>query len=67
MNQRPAIDDLLVKVTCFAKYGIPIVGFTNIIFQLPLIINYIHNKKKSKTTKLFTTLSIECSRENLFL
>ena len=59
MNQRPDIDNLLVKVTCFAKYFIPIVRFANEIFQLPLIISYIHNKKKSKTTKLFTTLSIE--------
>ena len=59
MNQRPDIDNLLVKVTCFAKYCIPIVRFANDIFQLPLSISYIHNKKKSKTTKLFTTLSIE--------
>ena len=67
MNQRSDIDNLLVKVTCFTKDGIPIVGFANIIFQLPLIIiSYIHNKKKSKTTKLFTTLIIECARENFF-
>ena len=66
MNQRPDIDNLLVNVTCFAKYGIPIVGFANVVFRLPLILSYIHNKKKSKVTKLFTTLSIECAGDNVF-
>ena len=44
-NQRPDIDNLLVMVTCFEKYGIPIIGFTNVIFSLPLITSYIHEKK----------------------
>ena len=52
-----------MKVTCYAKDGLSIAGFANIIFQLPLIINYIHNEKESKTTKLFSTLNIECVGE----
>ena len=63
MNQRPDIDNLLVNVNCFMKYGIPIVGFTNVTFQLPLIISYIHNKNKYKITKLCTASSIECAGE----
>ena len=65
INQRPDIDNLLVKVTCYAKYGLSIAGFTNVIIQLPLIISYIHNIKKSKTIQLFSTLSIECVWEFL--
>ena len=34
INQRPDIDNLLVKVTCYAKYDLPIPGFANVIFQL---------------------------------
>ena len=30
------------------------------IFELPLILSYIYNKKNSKTANLFTTLSREC-------
>ena len=63
INQRQNIDNLLVKVTCYAKYGLPITGFANVIFQFPLIISYIHNKKKSKTKKLFSTLNIKCVGE----
>ena len=58
INQRPDIHNLLVNVSCYAKYGLPIARFANVIFQLQLILSYIHNKKKSKTTKLFSTLSI---------
>ena len=28
VNQRPDIDNLLIMVTCFEKYGIPIIGLT---------------------------------------
>ena len=47
VNQRPYIDNLLVMVTYFKKYGIPIIGFTNVIFSLPLITSYNHAKKKN--------------------
>ena len=67
INQIPNIDNLLVKVTWYAKYGLPISWFANAIFQFPLIISYIHNKKNSKTIKLFSTLSIECVGEFFFL
>ena len=46
VNQRPDIDNLLVMVTCFEKYGIPIIGFTKVIFSLPLITSYIHTNNK---------------------
>ena len=45
VNQRSDIDNLLVMVTCFEKYGIPISGLTKVIFSLPLITSYIHAKK----------------------
>ena len=45
VNQRPDIDNLLIMVTCFEKYGIPISGLTKVIFSLPLITSYIHAKK----------------------
>ena len=63
VNQRPDIDNLLVMVTCFEKYGIPIIGFTNVIFSLPLITSYIHEKK---TTILFSSLSNESLGEECF-
>ena len=44
MNKRPDVDNVLVKLTCQAKYGLPITGFMNAIFQLPLVVSYIHNK-----------------------
>ena len=47
MNKMSDVDNLHVKVTCYAKYGLPITGFVNAIFQLPLIVSYIHNKKNS--------------------
>ena len=39
----------------------------NEIFQLPLIASQIHNKKNSKTTTKFTTLSNKCVEIILFL
>ena len=46
MNQRHDIANLLVMVTCFEKYAIPIIGFANVIFNLPFITSYIHAQKK---------------------
>ena len=46
-------------VTCFEKYIIPIIGFTNVIFSIPLITSYIHANNKNKSTKLFLSLSNE--------
>ena len=66
MNQRPYIDNLLVIVTCFEKYGIPIIGLTNVIFSLPLITSYIHAKNKIKSTQLFSSLSKESLGEYFF-
>ena len=54
------VDNLHVKVTCYTKYGLPITGFANAIFQLPLIVSYIHNKKNSN-------LSNECVEEIFIL
>ena len=67
VNQRPNIDNLLVMVTCFEKYGIPIIGFTKVIFSLPLITVSIHAKQKKKSTKLFSSLSNESLGEDFFL
>ena len=53
VNQRPDIDNLLVMVICFEKYGIPIVGLTKVIFSLPLITSYIHAKKKEINKTIF--------------
>ena len=63
MNQRPDITNLLVMVTCFEKYAIPIIGFTNVIFNLPLITSYIHAQKK---TILFSSFSNESLGEDFF-
>ena len=49
------------------KIWIPITGCMNEIFQLPLIASQIHNKKYSKTTTKFTTLSNKCVEIILFL
>ena len=64
VNQRSDIDNLLVMVTCFEKYGIPISGLTKVIFSLPLITSYIHAKTKNKSTKLFSSLSNESLGED---
>ena len=53
------VDKLLVKVTCYNNDGIPIVVLVNVIFEIPVIVRYIHNKKNSKTTKMFTILNGE--------
>ena len=38
----------------------------NAIFQLPLIISSLYNKKNTKTTIFFTTLGNECIGENIY-
>ena len=45
VNQRPDINNLLVMVTCFEKYRIPVIRLTNVVFSLPLITNYIHSSQ----------------------
>ena len=50
----------MVKVTCYNKHGTPIVGLVNVIFELPLVVSYIHNKKNSKTIKMSRILNREC-------
>ena len=47
MKKMPDVDNLHEKVTCYAKYVLTITGFVSAIFQLPLIVSYIHNKKNS--------------------
>ena len=62
MNKIPDNDNLIVKVTCYAKCGIPITGFVNVIFQLPMIVSHIRIKENFKTI-FFTTLINECVGE----
>ena len=47
VNERSDINNLLVMVTYFEKYGILIIGLTNVIFSLPLITSYIHEKNNT--------------------
>ena len=52
-------------MTYYAKYGLPITGFVNAIFQLPIIVSYIHNKSIPKH-QFFSTLSNECVGEKFY-
>ena len=49
----------MVKVTSYNKHGILIFGLVNVIFELPSVVSYMHNKKNSKTTKMVTILNRE--------
>ena len=66
MNKRPDVHNLLVKGTCYAKDELPITGFVNAIFQLPLIVSYNFNKKNYKPTNFFNTLINKCVGENVY-
>ena len=65
MTKRPGNDNLIVKVTCYAKCGLPITGCVNVIFQLPLIVSHIYIKENFNF--FFTTLINECVGEKNIL
>lgn len=59
MNQRPPSSSMYSKISCYGIVGQPINGFSPCYVNLDQIISYIHQHKKEKTRKFFSSIKEE--------
>ena len=66
LNIRLDGDKLIVKISCYDKYGLAFNGYSNFFMELKCVIRFINRTKYYTTSLFFTTLQENCVSKDYY-